>query len=312
MILSGNNGNELRAENLNQSYVSYDENLKDNEVVINETYFTNYKNHKNNLRAFEDYINSLKDINIVNSLNGLDVEKTNIEPILNDKFNKVYLLTNYLKNNKLAKPNSASIFVSKNLYKRIIKDNFFTYSLYFENPKKAKIVTSIFESNNFAFVGLPYQNSINFSNLVEPFKKLFRVFAYFVFLAIIVIILFYSIYSIKSEKYTIGVVKSLGTRTTDICLSYTFQLMVFFLETGAAFALFYYLILTLINYISLTMFSSNFINYLLILKTAFNFRPLLFSSLLGVLFMCCLFSNVFDLLVLSHIKPIKIIKNNKD
>lgn len=69
LILSGNDGNENRAENINQSYVSYDENLKDNEVVINETYFTNYKNHKNNLRAFEDYINSLKDINIVNSLN---------------------------------------------------------------------------------------------------------------------------------------------------------------------------------------------------------------------------------------------------
>lgn len=312
LILSEDVENEGKAEKLYQSYVTYDENLKDDEVIINETYFVNYKDHKNNIPAFENYLNDFKNINIVNFVDGSTVDNTNVEPILNDKFKKVHLLSNYLKNHQLTNPKSASIFVSKNLYKKIKKHNFFNYSLYFENPKKAKIVTSIFDSNKFTFVGRPYQNSIIFSKNVEPFKKLFKVFAYFVSLAIIVVILFYSIYSIKSEKYTIGVVKSLGTRTTDICASYAFQLMLFFLETGVTFALFYYLILTLINYISLTMFSTNFTNYLLILKTAFNFKPLLFASLLGVLFICCLLSNLFDLLILSRIKPIKIIKNNKD
>lgn len=205
-----------------------------------------------------------------------------------------------------------NIHLSSEDYKDIYKFLLLNYGLYFDNPSSAKSIyyehkQLEYFSNDALFNALHVVTKI-----LHVFKFVFVIFTYMVYFAIAFILVSFAYQNIKKKIYDIGVLKALGVKSIDIfkiimCQIFMMLLMVLLLSTIPILILD-----TQINKVLLDGIIYFNDTYILNNITIVEFNPLVvFKNFLFISLLIILSSTVL-LTKLKKIKPVNIIKADKN
>ena len=181
------------------------------------------------------------------------------------------------------------------------------YALYFDNVEQAEVVCNVGEDMFYATASL-------FSASVQRIVQIFDVFKEIFILAEVVLVTICCIFlvnfgvsSVRANNYQIGVIKALGSKTSQISSIFVRQtlmvsLLILLLSVGGI-----YLITHVANAILMVAFR-RYLPSMVFELTVVKFVPKLVLGDLSVVLAICLLSAFLPIIASHKIKPIKIIK----
>ena len=291
--------------------ISFDESIKDDEVVVADSignYFSSSYIDSNDL---QNQINKEGSFNleIKNSIQGDIACNANFS--LSKEINKVTLSSIYKKTNTInSKKSTAIIYLSKNNFDALRNNDFFPTTIYIEDVSQINNVKTILEDCSFTFASFLYRPIINVTKGVARFSTIFAIFKYVSLITVCSILIYYLFDLVNSEKYNIGIIKSLGVRNRDICYELTIKIILFSISTSILYAFTYYALAKastkaiLSSYGKLSPF-----NYDAILHNIVKFTPSIYVFIATSLLVFSLITSLITLIKLMKIKPTTIIKN---
>lgn len=196
-------------------------------------------------------------------------------------------------------------------FKSIREHDVYTFGLYFDTPKNCSKFYTELEDTVFYLGSEEYTAIYQIVNIVDVFKDNFKLVSLILCIAVIVLLISFNISNIRSNKYEIGVLRALGIKTKDMMIITSIHnlLAIIFIIGFVVIGLVG--ITDIANNILLNSFKSNIdssavmiLNDIKIL-TLSNEIILIDSAIIVVL---TAISSLVPLILLSTLKPIKIIK----
>lgn len=291
--------------------ISFDENIKDDEIVIANTLGSYFSSSYTDSDDLQNQINkeSSFDFEIKNCIQN-DIA-CNTKFLLSKKFNKVTLSSIYRKTHTInSKKSSAIIYLSKNNYNELRRADFFPTTIYIEDVSQINNIKTILDSCSFTFASFLYRPIINVTKGVARFSTIFEIFKYVSLITVCSILIYYLFDLVNSEKYNIGIIKSLGVRNRDLCYELTIKILLFSISTSILYAFTYYALAKASTKAILSSFAklSSF-NYSEILHDVVRFTPSIYVFIASCLLVFSLITSFITLIKLMKIKPTTIIKN---
>lgn len=239
-------------------------------------------------------------------INEYGIVGKNIKLTINDRINKNNIKTYDLKVIgyilETTNSNGDNSLVNEEVIKPLLRENKETYKVILDEKDKNKIKTilekySTSENYNIETIYSKTINSLDKS--VSKLKVLFKNISYGLVILSIVILTLYILMSVNSNKKDIGILRSLGTRISDIYKIYYLEgFIIGIISVILSLFMMYFGIPVINNYISSDLFYS-------VKPVVFNPYALLYT--IAIIFMVVTISSLIPLIKISKSKVIDII-----
>ena len=140
-----------------------------------------------------------------------------------------------------------SIRMSKEDYLEFRYRELFPYAIAFDSPDQFDYVSSLLSPYHYAAKSVLYDVMSQVASGISIFSQAFRILSLISILGSAVLLILFSISLIQSQKYNIGVWKSLGYRGRDLSCYFTLETLFFTLLSSLWFGAGYVLISNMLN-----------------------------------------------------------------
>ena len=201
--------------------------------------------------------------------------------------------------------------LTDNEFKSIREYDVFTFGLYFDIPKNCSNFYSELEDTVFYLGSEEYNAIYQIVNIVDIFKSNFELVSLVLCVAVVLLLISFNVSNIKSNKYEIGVLRALGIKTNDMItiISIHNLLTIVFVVCISIFGLIG--ITDIANSILLSSFKSGMDSSALMILNNIQILSLSSSVLIIdslIIIVLTALSSLIPIILLSKMKPIKIIK----
>lgn len=201
----------LESEMTSNSYNPSKENLEDNQIIMNY-------NTYNKLFGTEYIPSTIKDFipHTIKYTGYRGADNSYSNPLYSFEA-EIISLTNL--------GSATGIFCSDNLFKKVEEYSYYTFGLYIDEVEDAGIINKIATENNFAINSIIISALQTMAKAVSVFSDFFGLILIFLCVACVLILVNFNIRTIKSRLYEIGIIKSLGGKTIDLCFIFGVQVI---------------------------------------------------------------------------------------
>ncbi len=133
-------------------------------------------------------------------------ESAGVKEIMNSEELKVAQLTS----------SGTTIYMNSNTFKKLLKFNTYTYSVYLDDPSMAKDVSDVIEECKFSICSGMVGNVHFIERCINIFDRFFGITMVLILIACVFFLVNFGIKSIRSNIYEIGVIKAMGGIKKDI------------------------------------------------------------------------------------------------
>lgn len=179
--------------------------LKDGEIVMGLTAYNSVSTTENKITSAElsqknkELAESPEQLGFAQMESGAVKEIINYEDLLVTKLDS-----------------SSYIYVNENTFKKLLRYNTFTYSVYLDDPVEAKQVSGVIDECKFSICSGLVGNVHFIRRCIQIFEKFFGIIMIFILSACVLFLINFGIKSIRSNIYEIGVIKAMGGIKRDI------------------------------------------------------------------------------------------------
>lgn len=199
--------------------------------------------------------------------------------------------------------------MSPNVYMRLKDQYLFPAKVYIHDDCDRSVLTDIISSSDFILSTFFYETLCRVDNTVLKVAPLFRLLSSVCLIAASLIVAYYAYSSISSERYNIGVLKSLGIQNAQLGAGLISKTSIFAGFSISFFGLTYWIMSLFTDDVLKAILSTRLFNYGISVSIEVGFKPLLYLFCSAMFFAGVLALTSLLLLKLVHIKPVRIIRN---
>ena len=155
---------------------------------------------------------------------------------------------------------------------------------------------------------MSYDAILKVTEAIASFSSVFRVITDVCLLLVIILLVVYVFFIVRSQKYNIGLLKSLGTSNLLVTGNFLGQIAMFFMVTASLYGTFYSVLININNKVLKSALKSK-LYYKAFIGDIVRFNNLYYMNGLALLFGITVMVSILYLLYLISIKPISIIKS---
>ena len=220
-----------------------------------------------------------------------------------------YLLNDNFRVQITEKKSETTLQVSPNVYMRLKDQYLFPAKVYIHDDCDRSVLTDIISSSDFILSTFFYETLCRVDNTVLKVAPLFKLLSSVCLIAASLIVAYYAYSSISSERYNIGVLKSLGIQNAQLGVGLISKTSIFAGFSVSFFGLAYWIMSLFTDDVLKVILSTRLFNFGISISIEVGFKPLLYLFCSAVFFAGVLTLTSLLLLKLVHIKPVRIIRN---
>lgn len=199
--------------------------------------------------------------------------------------------------------------VSPNVFAKLKEKYLYPAKVYLKDSCDRSVLTSIVSDSDFILNSFFFETLTRVNGSIVKVTPIFRLLSSVSLIAALLIVIYYAYSSISSERYNIGVLKSLGVQNSQIGLGFLIKSSLFAALCVSFYGIAYWIMSLFTNDVMKALLATRLFNYSTSISITISFNGwhyLLYSAyfLLSVLALTSLL-----LLKLVRIKPVTIIKN---
>lgn len=281
--------------------IGYSSKLKDNEVLITSSTLKAVFGEALTIEALTNRLENLGTINLTSTSSRISYEQIflNENVTIKIKESNKDLLNTYSVGN---------IIVSENVYRKYHSRNLVIYAVYMDNVEDVKENMEKLSKSRLVPFDMSYDAILKVTEAIASFSSVFRVITDVCLLLVIILLVVYVFFIVRSQKYNIGLLKSLGTSNLLVTGNFLGQIAMFFMITASLYGTFYSILININNKVLKSALKSK-LYYKAFIGDIVRFNNLYYMNGLALLFGITVMVSILYLLYLISIKPISIIKS---
>lgn len=204
--------------------------------------------------------------------------------------------------------NSVSFIVSEDLFTLLREKEFIAYAVSLNDIDTCSLAVTALIDVPFVPLQIAASAALEVAKVVYVFDSIFLLIAFVIILIAFGVLLFASFDIVKRNKFNIGVMKSLGSKTEDILKVFLPQTLLVCLLTIFFFAICSIVLVVAGNSVLVNSFMMYNPNFTFESLTILTFLPNYFIlNIIGIIAICCV-SIIIPLVYLHYLRPIGIIR----
>ena len=281
--------------------VGYSSKLQDNEILISTSAMKSILGSSATTEEINNVLNSFGTCKLTSksSLVSTDAIFMNEDVTCKLKESNKDLLNTY---------SYGEIIISEKMFAKYHNMNLVPYAVYMDNVVDLKNNIEALSNAKLLPFDMSFDATLKVSEAVASFTTVFQVITDVCLLLVIIILVVYVFFIVRSQKYNIGLLKSLGTSNFMVTSNFLGQISIFFLISACFYGTFYAILIKINNSVLKSALSHKFY-YRAFIGDVVKFRTSYYMNGLSLLFSISVFVSLVYLLYLISIKPISIIKS---
>lgn len=281
--------------------VGYSSKLNDNEVLMTSATLKAVFGEALTIEALTNNLENLGAINLTSTSSQINYNQIffNENVTIKIKESNKDLLNTYSVGN---------IIVSENVYRKYHSMNLIVYATYMDNIEDVKENMQKLSKSRLVPFDMSYDAILKVTEAIASFSSVFRVITDVCLLLVIILLVVYVFFIVRSQKYNIGLLKSLGTSNLLVTGNFLGQIAMFFMVTASLYGTFYSVLININNKVLKSALKSK-LYYKAFIGDIVRFNNLYYMNGLALLFGITVMVSILYLLYLISIKPISIIKS---
>lgn len=286
---------------LGTKIVGYSSKLNDNEVLMTSATLKAVFGEALTIEALTNSLENLGAINLTSTSSQINYNQIffNENVTIKIKESNKDLLNTYSVGN---------IIVSENVYRKYHSKNLIVYATYMDNIEDVKENMQKLSKSRLVPFDMSYDAILKVTEAIASFSSVFRVITDVCLLLVIILLVVYVFFIVRSQKYNIGLLKSLGTSNLLVTGNFLGQIAMFFMVTASLYGTFYSVLININNKVLKSALKSK-LYYKAFIGDIVRFNNLYYMNGLALLFGITVMVSILYLLYLISIKPISIIKS---
>ena len=204
VIISGN-GKRIASKSYTFA-VSDEYGLKDGEIALGYTVYNSLLDAENKVTTSNLDEKNAELAESPMTITMEQYESTGVKEVVNSEDVKIAKLTK----------SSSTIYMNSNTFKKLLKFNTYTYSVYLDDPTLARDISDVINECELSICSGMIGNVHFIERCIGIFDKFFGVTMIFILAVCIIFLVNFGIRSIRSNIYEIGVIKAMGGIKKDI------------------------------------------------------------------------------------------------
>lgn len=200
------------------------------------------------------------------------------------------------------------IIVSEKMYNKYHSMSVAPYAVYMDNVKDVKENLKKLSNANLLPFDMSFDATLKVSEAVASFKTVFQVITDVCLILVVIVLVVYVFFIVRSQKYNIGLLKSLGTSNFMVTSNFLGQISIFFIISAVLYGTFYSVLVNINNRVLKSALSHKYY-YRAYIGDIIKFKPSFYMNGLSLLLSISVMVSIVYLLYLISIKPISIIKS---
>ncbi|MCI5938589.1 MAG: ABC transporter ATP-binding protein [Acholeplasmataceae bacterium] len=281
--------------------IGYSSKLNDNEVLMTSATLKAVFGEALTIEALTNNLENLGAINLTSTSSQINYNQIffNENVTIKIKESNKDLLNTYSVGN---------IIVSENVYRKYHSMNLIVYATYMDNIEDVKENMQKLSKSRLVPFDMSYDAILKVTEAIASFSSVFRVITDVCLLLVIILLVVYVFFIVRSQKYNIGLLKSLGTSNLLVTGNFLGQIAMFFMVTASLYGTFYSVLININNKVLKSALKSK-LYYKAFIGDIVRFNNLHYMNGLALLFGITVMVSILYLLYLISIKPISIIKS---
>lgn len=281
--------------------IGYSSKLKDNEVLMTSATLKAVFGEALTIEALTNRLENLGTINLTSTSSQINYNQIffNENVTIKIKESNKYLLNTY---------SVGHIIVSENVYRKYHSMNLIVYATYMDNIEDVKENMQKLSKSRLVPFDMSYDAILKVTEAIASFSSVFRVITDVCLLLVVILLVVYVFFIVRSQKYNIGLLKSLGTSNLLVTGNFLGQIAMFFMVTASLYGTFYSVLININNKVLKSALKSK-LYYKAFIGDIVRFNNLYYMNGLALLFGITVMVSILYLLYLISIKPISIIKS---
>mgnify|MGYP004642467983 FL=1 len=281
--------------------IGYSSKLKDNEVLMTSATLKAVFGEALTIEALTNSLENLGTINLTSTSSQINYNQIffNENVTIKIKESNKDLLNTY---------SVGHIIVSENVYRKYHSMNLIVYATYMDNIEDVKENMQKLSKSRLVPFDMSYDAILKVTEAIASFSSVFRVITDVCLLLVVILLVVYVFFIVRSQKYNIGLLKSLGTSNLLVTGNFLGQIAMFFMVTASLYGTFYSVLINVNNKVLKSALKSK-LYYKAFIGDIVRFNNLYYMNGLALLFGITVMVSILYLLYLISIKPISIIKS---
>lgn len=281
--------------------IGYSSKLNDNEVLMTSATLKAVFGEALTMEALTNNLENLGAINLTSTSSQINYNQIFFDENVTIKIKESNkdLLNTYSVGN---------IIVSENVYRKYHSMNLIVYATYMDNIEDVKENMQKLSKYRLVPFDMSYDAILKVTEAIASFSSVFRVITDVCLLLVIILLVVYVFFIVRSQKYNIGLLKSLGTSNLLVTGNFLGQIAMFFMVTASLYGTFYSVLININNKVLKSALKSK-LYYKAFIGDIVRFNNLYYMNGLALLFGITVMVSILYLLYLISIKPISIIKS---
>ena len=281
--------------------IGYSSKLNDNEVLMTSATLKAVFGEALTIEALTNSLENLGTINLTSTSSQINYNQIffNENVTIKIKESNKDLLNTY---------SVGHIIVSENVYRKYHSMNLIVYATYMDNIEDVKENMQKLSQSRLVPFDMSYDAILKVTEAIASFSSVFRVITDVCLLLVVILLVVYVFFIVRSQKYNIGLLKSLGTSNLLVTGNFLGQIAMFFMVTASLYGTFYSVLININNKVLKSALKSK-LYYKAFIGDIVRFNNLYYMNGLALLFGITVMVSILYLLYLISIKPISIIKS---